>query len=103
MPQGKHSLAIGPDGALYVTGISDADFTTVKYISVPTLSITLTSTNTALVSWPSPSTGFDLQQNTSLNTPNWVPPPETVSSNDTLKFIIANPSTGTRFFRLVHP
>src|SRR5213083_183176 len=30
----------------------------------PLLSITLTTTNTALVSWPSPSTGFSLQQNT---------------------------------------
>src|SRR5438094_1762386 len=29
----------------------------------PLLSIRLTATNTALVSWPSPSTGFNLQQN----------------------------------------
>ena len=38
----------------------------------PTLRITLTSTNAALVSWPSPSTGFTLQQNTnSLASVNW--------------------------------
>src|SRR2546430_10476182 len=32
----------------------------------PLLTIKLTPTNTALVSWPSPSTGFALQQNTNL-------------------------------------
>src|SRR5262245_17103638 len=34
----------------------------------PLLSIRLTSANTAVISWLSPSTGFALQQNTDLNT-----------------------------------
>src|SRR5215471_11484076 len=38
----------------------------------PLLRIILTATNTAVVSWPSPSSGFVLQQNTNgLNTVNW--------------------------------
>ena len=36
----------------------------VQTVGAPTLSISFTSTNTALVSWPSSSTGFNLQVNT---------------------------------------
>ncbi len=66
----------------------------------PWLTITLTSTNTALVSWPAPSTGFALQQNANLNTTNWVGAPETVNDNGTHKFIVVNPPGGNRFYRL---
>ena len=34
----------------------------------PTLTVTLTTTNTAVVSWPYPSTGFALEQNPALGT-----------------------------------
>src|SRR5258706_5137923 len=38
----------------------------------PTLSIARTTTNTVAVSWPSPSAGFTLQQNTNgIGTVNW--------------------------------
>jgi hypothetical protein len=66
----------------------------------PVLSITLTTTNTAMVSWPSPSTGYNLQQNNDLNTVDWVTPPEIVTDNGTLKYIIVNPPAGNRFYRL---
>jgi hypothetical protein len=66
----------------------------------PRLTITLTSTNTVMVSWPSPSTGFSLQQNTDLNTVNWVTPAESVTDNGTIKYIIVNPPVGDRFYRL---
>jgi len=55
-----------------------------------------------MISWPSPSTGFALQQNTNLNTTNWVTPIETITDNGTNKFIIVNPLTN-RFFRLLGP
>jgi hypothetical protein len=67
----------------------------------PLLTISLTSTNTVMVSWPSPSTGFGLQQNTSLNTPNWTTPSESVTDNGTNEFIIVNSPTGRRFYRLI--
>ena len=60
-------------------------------------------TNTALVSWPSPSTGFALQQNTNLNTANWTTAPQTVTDNGTNRFIVVNPPVGNRFYRLVKP
>ena len=69
----------------------------------PLLKITLTSTNTALVYWPSPSTGFVLQQNTNPNAANWTTPAEGVTDNGTNKFILVNPPSGTRFFRLSKP
>src|SRR5256885_1506378 len=37
----------------------------------PLLRVLLTSTNTVVVAWPAPSTGFSLQQNTDLRTTAW--------------------------------
>src|SRR5216117_2157775 len=37
----------------------------------PLLTIMRTTTNTVAVSWPSPSTGFILQENTNVATTNW--------------------------------
>ena len=69
----------------------------------PVLSIILTATNTAMVYWPSPSTGYNLQVNTNLATTNWVIPTETVTDNGVIKYIIVNPPTGSRFYRLQNP
>ena len=66
----------------------------------PVLSIKLTTTNTAQVYWPSPSTGYNLQVNTNLATANWVAPAESVTDNGTIKYIIVNPPSGKRFYRL---
>lgn len=66
----------------------------------PLLAITRTATNTAIISWPSTATGFSLQQNTDLSTPNWVTPAETVNNNGTVNFIIVGAPTGKRFYRL---
>jgi hypothetical protein len=69
----------------------------------PLLTITLTATNTAIISWPSPSSGFNLQQNGDLKTTNWVAPSETVADNGTIKYITVNPPVGNRFYRLARP
>ena len=69
----------------------------------PVLSIKLTSTNTAQVYWPSPSTGYNLQVSTNLAAANWTTPSETVTDNGTIKFIIVNPPAGNRFYRLKSP
>src|SRR5438270_5435484 len=63
----------------------------------PLLRIALTTTNSALVSWAFPSTGFSLQQNASLTTTNWIAPPQSVTNNGTINFIIINPPSGNRF------
>jgi hypothetical protein len=69
----------------------------------PILSIKLTTTNATMVYWPSPSTGFNLQANSNLTTTNWATPAETVQDNGTIKYIIVNPPTGNRFYRLFKP
>ncbi len=66
----------------------------------PVLSILRTTTNTVVVSWPSPSTGWKLQQNGSLPGGSWATPAETVNDNGASKFIVVNPPTGNRFYRL---
>jgi len=68
----------------------------------PLLSITLTN-NTGMVYWSSPATGYNLQVNTNLATTNWVIPPETVTDNGMIKYILVNPPTGNRFYRLQSP
>jgi len=70
--------------------------------SLPRLAIA-SSNNVVMVSWPSPSTGFSLQQNNQLNPTNWVTPTETVTDTGTIKFITVDPPMGSRFFRLFKP
>jgi hypothetical protein len=69
---------------------------------LPRLTITR-SNNVVIVSWPSSSTGFSLQQNNQLNTTNWVTPTETVNDSGTIKFITVDHPLGGRFYRLVKP
>ena len=67
----------------------------------PLLSIARTTTNTVAVSWPSPSTGFALQQNTnSVSSVNWSNVVATPSDNGTTKTVVVTPPTGNRFYRL---
>ena len=69
----------------------------------PLLTIHFTTGNRAVVSWPSSSTGFTLQQNANLNTGSWGTPSEAVTDNGTNKFITVNSPTGNRFYRLFKP
>lgn len=68
----------------------------------PILTITR-STSFVIVSWPSPSTGFTVQQNADLNTTNWTVAPQTVADDGTNRFIIVNPPVGNVFYRLFKP
>ena len=70
----------------------------------PLLTISMTSSNTVLVSWPAPSTGFNLQVNTnSLASVNWSNVASGLQDNGTLKYLIVNPPGGKRFYRLAKP
>jgi hypothetical protein len=76
-------------------------FSAVQTPGAPLLAITITTTNTAMISWPSPSTDFVLQQNTnSVASVNWSNVLTTPTDNGTTKTVIVNPATGNRFFRL---
>ena len=70
----------------------------------PLLTIVLTATNTAIVSWPSPATGFSLQQNTNnISSLNWSNVSVGIQDNGTIKYLIVNPPAGNRFYRLFKP
>jgi uncharacterized repeat protein (TIGR03803 family) len=69
----------------------------------PSLSITLSNAN-VIIAWPSPSTGFNLQQNTNgIAAVNWSNIVTAPTDNGTIKYIIVNPPTGNRFYRLIKP
>ncbi len=69
----------------------------------PLLTIRRTQTNTVMISWPSSSTGFSLQQAIDLTPPAWNAPSENIFDNGTNKFIIVNPPQAQRYYRLIHP
>ena len=56
-----------------------------------------------VISWPAPSTGFELNQSADPALTNWTTPSETVSDNGTSKFITVSPMAGGRYCRLVKP
>ena len=57
--------------------------------------------NTVTVSWPSPSTGFVLQQNNNANNvAGWSTFGGTINDNGTIKSMTISPPTGNLFFRL---
>lgn len=67
----------------------------------PLLSIFRTTTNTVAVFWPSPSTGWNLQQNTnSVSSVNWSNVTAVIQDDGTTKTLIVSPPTGNRFYRL---
>jgi hypothetical protein len=96
-----------PEAGATLTGgsfsLTGGFWSIVQAPGAPLLTIYLTTGNRAVVSWPSPSTGFTLQQNGGLNPASWTTPSEAVTDNGTNKFIIVNPPTGNRFYRLFRP
>jgi DNA/RNA endonuclease G (NUC1) len=69
---------------------------------VPTLSITLTSTNTLIISWPLAPAGF-LQQNSNLTTTNWVNVTNAANVVGGQNQIILPTSSENNFFRIIYP
>ena len=66
----------------------------------PLLTVTLTSTNTVVITWPAPSTGFVLQQNNDLKTSLWGNVNATVNVVNGQNQVIVSPPIGNAFYRL---
>ena len=90
-------------GSFSLTGGFWSLLAAVQTPGAPTLSILLTSTNTAMVYWPYPSTGFNLQQHTNLATTNWIAASGTVTNNGVIHYLIVDSPAGNCFFRLIKP
>ena len=65
----------------------------------PLLTVTK-SGGSVVVSWPSPSTGFVLQENMALGTTNWLNVATLPSDNGTSKSVTVSPPIGNKFYRL---
>lgn len=101
---GQHDAG-GPltGGPYSLTGGFWSALTVVQSPGAPTLKLFLTATNTAVISWPYPSTGYSLQQNGLLSTKNWVAAPQTVNHDAINNFVVVTPPLGTQFYRLSNP
>jgi IPT/TIG domain len=69
--------------------------------TLPKVNIVSSLTNTFVISWAAPSTGFVLQQNSDLTTTNWANMTNAVNSDGSLNQIVIPFSTGNNFFRLI--
>jgi hypothetical protein len=100
---GQHDAG-GPmiGGNYSLTGGFWSLLSVVQTVGSPTLRIFLTTSNTAVVAWPAPSTGFSLQVNTNLSGTNWGATPASIVVGSENQVIIAPPA-GKQFFRLFHP
>jgi hypothetical protein len=68
----------------------------------PSLSI-IRSNNDVIVSWPYPSTGFVLQENSNVGTTNWTNVAQLPSDDGTNRSVTISPPTDNRFYRLRSP
>jgi hypothetical protein len=97
---GQHDAGGAMSGGNYsLTGGFWSLISVVQTPGAPTLTITHSGSN-VIVSWPSPATGFVLQQNGDLSAANWTTSGFTVSSNSTTMSITIPSPTGNLFFRL---
>jgi hypothetical protein len=69
----------------------------------PLLAIFPTATNTVVVQWPSPSSGWMLQENTDLTPSGWGTASDTIYDDGTNRFIVVDPTAGNLYFRLSNP
>ena len=70
----------------------------------PSLRVVRTTTNTVVIAWPSPSTGFSLQQNPVANNgAGWLSVTNTPVVVGSENQVIIAPPAGNKFFRLKSP
>jgi hypothetical protein len=97
-PAAQLSLAVdyAANGAsLKITGVTTDQ---------PRLWVELTTTNTVGIKWPSPSTGWVLQQNTNgISSVNWSNVTTGIQDDGTTRTLLVSPPAGSRFYRLTKP
>jgi hypothetical protein len=69
----------------------------------PFLDISRSNADTAVITWPAPSSGFVLIQKPSLTVTNWALTTNAISVVNGTNEVIVSPLTGNQFYRLLHP
>ena len=91
-------------GNYSLTGGFWALIAAVQTPGLPLLTITFNhQLSTINVSWPSPSTGWTLQQNSDLTTTSWSTSGYTITTSNGTNSVTITPPTGNLFFRLSNP
>lgn len=86
----------GDAGVAYLFSLAE------QMAEAPSLTIRLTPINRVAITWPSPSTGWTLKQNTNgLVSDTWSNVPGPIQDGGTTKTLIISPPMGERFFRLI--
>jgi hypothetical protein len=100
---GQQDASVTMSGGAYsVTGGFWSFIGLLQIPGAPILSISKSSGG-VVVSWPYPSTGFVLQQNTTLSRTSWNTSGLTVSTNNATNSVTIPSPTGNLYFRLVNP
>lgn len=73
-----------------------------NFVPAPILTV-VRQPGAIVLTWPTNFQDYTLQQNTDLNTANWVAPPEATSPAGTNYQSTLQTTNGPRFFRLQHP
>jgi hypothetical protein len=82
-----------PDWVLVLESIDDP----------PTLSVSLTTTNTVVITWPTVWSGYTLEQNSNLTTTNWINATNAITTVSNDYEVIISPLIGQQFYRLINP
>jgi hypothetical protein len=92
-----------PDAGHLADGnyVIDGGFWGLFGLEPPRLTITR-SGNNLLICWPSPSTGFKLQQSGTLVPTSWVDVTQAPTDNGTIKCVTVTMSSATTFYRLIN-
>ncbi|MGB8370722.1 MAG: hypothetical protein WCF71_15665 [Verrucomicrobiia bacterium] len=102
---GQHDAG-GPmtNGQYSLTGGFWAIIAVVQTPGAPLLTITFNSQPSIVtVSWPASATNYVLQQNSDLNTANWINTGLLITTNGATESVTISPPTGNLFFRLNSP
>jgi hypothetical protein len=100
---GQHDAGAMSGGSYSVVGGFWGLIAAIQTPGAPLLRIVNTGTNAVAVVWPSTPAIFTLQQNTDLNTTNWVSVGVVPNDDGTNKSVIISPAAGNHYFRLKWP
>jgi hypothetical protein len=67
------------------------------------LAVARTTTNSVIIWWPSPATGWKLHQNANLSTTNWSEVLTTPNDDGVTRSVTVAPPLGNQFYRLNKP